>query len=92
MKVVAIGDHVGRSWLVFENDTAWPLISRLAKQGVHDVVLPAETIMTGELPSTWTCQGFDELPPEALTIPDVLELVKRTVRMNDCVQYLQETR
>jgi len=88
-RYLACEDEKGRSWIVYEGDTAWPACSTLAKLGLRDIVLPIGTYLSGSLhlPEMVDVTG---LTPEMIEIggEPVKTLVRRVVRLKDCVTYL----
>lgn len=82
-KPITIYDEYAAPWLVYEEDPAGPLVKTLAKLNLTLIVLPRESIITGEL--------RDVAPP---TFPDSLpdsldKVVIHQTRLYDCVQHLQ---
>jgi hypothetical protein len=71
---VIIEDDRGNKWVVQAGDPARKLVTRLERKNYTWMVLPATTMMTGELPEAREV-AHDELAD---------------VRMMDCVQALEE--
>ena len=83
-KPKVIEDQYGESWAVYQGDPASGLISQFNSLPLELVVLPRDTIITGELPSA---------PPEPLDIDfrtALVSVIIRLQRQHDCVQYLLE--
>lgn len=89
MKQVIAADERGRGWIVFEDDTAFPLCESLQKVGLAEVVLPRETFLTGRL-TDLKLKSFDDTPVDSIReFPAVAETVRRQARLQDCVEYLR---
>ena len=88
MKQLPATDQFGKSWIVYEVDTAWPHLKALNHKGVTEVVLPQDTFLTGNLPESLEGPNLDGLPLDAVE-GEIKEIVRRTIRLNDCVQFLR---
>lgn len=89
MKQVTAVDERGRPWIVYEGDMAWEPCRQLQKLGVKEVVLPTDTFLYGRVPETASSVKLDGLTAEHLTTPALKEIVRRTIRLDDCVAYLR---
>lgn len=92
MKRATVADERGRSWVIYENDSAWDLCSILAKSGVSEVVLPSRTLLTGHLVDMEYQWFAATLEDSIKQFPDVATAVRRQVRLQDCVEYLRRRR
>ena len=85
-KPVVGHDESGQRWFVYDTDPAWPLCRVLWHRGVREIVLPRHTYRTGELTNPvipvniYQCNATD---------PVVAPLVRRHIRLADCVDYLR---
>lgn len=76
-------DQYGVPWLVYPEDPAAELIKKLK---VEYIVLPRETLLTGEIHPV-TPPAFESIPTEAIT-PKLAEVIKRTTRLYDIYHHL----
>lgn len=90
MKQVTAEDERGRSWIVYEGDTAWDQCQLLLKLGLKEVVLPSETFLSGNVPEKGSSIPLDAATPELVRqSPEIKQLVRRRLRLEDCVAYLR---
>lgn len=84
-------DEQGRSWIVYENDTAWHACQLLEKAGLTELRLPVTTLMTGETPEVGSSINLAGLTPELVKKnQSVQEIVRRVTRLNDCIAHLRK--
>ena len=81
-------DERGKSWVVYQGDSAWNLCLSLLKIGITEVVLPREALLSGTLPSPDSIDIHD-VPIEVVRLSaDVRAIVWRQLRLKDCVHWL----
>ena len=88
MAQVKVADELGKAWIVYDNDTGYPLCRTLMKAGIEQLVLPRSALLMGVLPPS----DYPEI--EATTeliqaFPEVREAVQRGIRLRDCVEFLR---
>jgi hypothetical protein len=98
---VRFEDADGRPWMVVAGDPAAQLANRLKRIGVEYVVLPAQVFRSGKVDFLERF-GYDEKatgaassssalpPPPPLSSTDGAALFVRSVRLNDCLTWLNE--
>jgi hypothetical protein len=90
MKQVLAEDERGRSWIVYEGDSAWAPCQRLLKAGVKEVVLPSVTFLSGSVPPQ-VASNLNGLTADMLRANPVAKpLVRRAIRLQDCVAWLNQ--
>ena len=90
MKQLPAQDGAGRNWIVYDEDIAWPHLHALFRKGVTEAVLPISTLLTGVLPTSPEGPDLSGLPLEAVDSPEVKAVVRRQIRLNDCVAWLRQ--
>ena len=86
-KPVFCTDELGQRWVVYDADPAWPSVRALWNRGVREVVLPRQTLITGEVVAVATPQDLSKYPVDN---PAVATLLRRQVRLRDCTWYLNQ--
>ena len=87
MKQIQVADELGRRWVIYEADPAWDHCRLLTKVGVRQIVLPWQTLLTGNKPS--------QLPPLTPLVQavqqctEVLDAIRRRIRLRDCIAFLE---
>ncbi len=83
---VEVFDEYSERWIVFEDDPAAEMLKKLTKLGLELIVLPRETLVTGQLTEVAKPMSFKGLP-----LTDSLKnVIIRAHRLYDCVQYLKD--
>ncbi len=88
MKHLEAEDELGRSWIVFDGDTAWNHCQRLTKAGIGTIILGSQTLLSGKLVEPTL--SIDGLTAEHLAQPELRAIVARTIRLRDCHRFLEE--
>jgi len=88
VKQVEVADEHGKIWLIYKGDSAWNQSRFLSKIGLAEIVLPTEMLLQGTLPTPCSID-FSEVPIESVRMSaDVQTIVRRQIRLKDCVQWL----
>lgn len=92
LKPVRVQDETGQPWWVYEEDVAWPYVRALHLQGIREVVLPRRTLLRGELTEVDFPATLDGMSAQSVTNVALAALLRRYVRLADCVAFLQRGR
>ena len=85
-------DERGKTWVVYQGDSAWNQCLSLLKIGITEVVLPREALLCGIFPSPDSID-IHEVPIEVVRLSaDVRAIVWRQIRLRDCVHWLARER
>ena len=80
-------DESGRTWMVYEGDTAWPLCHALSRIGLKIIALPSRAYRTGMVPEL-PDYGLGAFDAGAVKDEGLGALYRRLVRLSDCVAWL----
>lgn len=90
MKQVLVEDERGKTWAVYDEDSAWPHCSALLKTGVAEVVLPRSLLLSGKLPDSFEYRTYADVSKDAVAqYPEVAAEVCRQIRLQDCLEFLR---
>lgn len=90
MRQVKAADELGKTWIVYEEDPGWAPFQQLQKLGLSEVVLPRDTFLSGSLPPPDSIE-IPDVPADVCRMsPDVRDIVLRSIRLKDCVTFLNQ--
>lgn len=89
LKPLQVADESGQAWVVYEGDVGWGAARQLYLHGVRELVLPRTLLLNGTLTDVTIPSKLETVNAESVTNVALATLIRRYVRLADCVAYLR---